>query len=329
MLRFSAALLAALLFSRPAAADDDPVAPLLPKVGLPAFADDGALFVFRERGISVYGGQDTLTVLDVTTLEQERFVVNSAAGEGEPQEDIEAAEATATKGREAWAKWARQHTFKAATPSRTSPDGKRTAGLVLRDGTTSPKCTKAPAAFCYANPLPDDPCAVMFGCSAMAGRVIAQVTRAGTTTLLHEFAAPGLTGLISPYWLDAERVLWLQEDEGGNPQRDGQHCEALISRGEAVVELLGEEALTKKVGADVSAALARGGFTTLRIARAQKARAQSVVYAAKGAEADAAALAALVPGGATVEALSWKSEARLVLALGTSAAGAPQKSKSP
>jgi hypothetical protein len=54
---------------------------------------------------------------------------------------------------------------------------------------------------------------------------------------------------------------------------------------------------------------------------AKKARERSVIYAAKGSEALAKAIAVGVPGGATVEALSWKTEAEVVVALGASAKG--------
>jgi len=51
---------------------------------------------------------------------------------------------------------------------------------------------------------------------------------------------------------------------------------------------------------------------------AQKARPKTVVYVAKGSEAQAKALAALLPGGAAVEPLTWKVNASVVIAVGAS-----------
>ena len=52
--------------------------------------------------------------------------------------------------------------------------------------------------------------------------------------------------------------------------------------------------------------------------QAQKPRQKSVVYAEKGFEAQAARVAAALPGGASVEALTWKAGAEVVIAAGSS-----------
>jgi hypothetical protein len=51
---------------------------------------------------------------------------------------------------------------------------------------------------------------------------------------------------------------------------------------------------------------------------AKKARPASVIYFAKGNEAEAKALAEKLPGGATTEPLTWETTANLVLAVGES-----------
>jgi hypothetical protein len=77
---------------------------------------------------------------------------------------------------------------------------------------------------------------------------------------------------------------------------------------------LSSEALEK-----TAEALEKAGFAPTSRDEARAAREKSVVYAAKGLEADARRIAAAVPGGATVEALSWKTKFEVVVALGASA----------
>ncbi len=69
------------------------------------------------------------------------------------------------------------------------------------------------------------------------------------------------------------------------------------------------------------AALEKAGFAPTHQRAAQDARNRSVVYAAKGNEMDAARIAAALPGGATVEPLTWTAQFDVVVALGHSAQG--------
>jgi hypothetical protein len=62
-------------------------------------------------------------------------------------------------------------------------------------------------------------------------------------------------------------------------------------------------------------ALEKAGFTPTQVGPAQKARTATVVYAAKGKEADAKRVAAAL-GDAKVEPLTWKADADVVVALG-------------
>jgi hypothetical protein len=66
-------------------------------------------------------------------------------------------------------------------------------------------------------------------------------------------------------------------------------------------------------------ALAAAGFGATAKAPAQKERPKSVVYTWGGARAAAEKIAALVPGGATVEPLTWVTPSDIVVALGASA----------
>src|SRR5207245_1905749 len=83
-----------------------------------------------------------------------------------------------------------------------------------------------------------------------------------------------------------------------------------------VIELRTYDAMPPASLDKVKKALTAAGLTTLREAKATAVRDTSVVYAAKGAEAVAKQVAASVPGGATVEPLTWKSDAAVIVALG-------------
>lgn len=71
--------------------------------------------------------------------------------------------------------------------------------------------------------------------------------------------------------------------------------------------------------AKAAAALDTAGFAVTSWEAAQAKRATSVVYAGKGQEALAKKLAEALPGGATVEPLTWKAKVDVVVALGSSA----------
>jgi hypothetical protein len=63
---------------------------------------------------------------------------------------------------------------------------------------------------------------------------------------------------------------------------------------------------------------AKAGLVVAFAGEAQKERPKTVVYVAKGSEAQAKTLAALLPSGATVEPLTWKVNASVVIAVGAS-----------
>ena len=63
---------------------------------------------------------------------------------------------------------------------------------------------------------------------------------------------------------------------------------------------------------------ARAGLVVAFAGEAKKERPKTVVYAARGNEAQARTLAGLLPGGATVEPLTWKVNASVVVAVGAS-----------
>jgi hypothetical protein len=146
----------------------------------------------------------------------------------------------------------------------------------------------------------------------------------GTTQTLS--AAAGPAGTIAPYWSpDGLRVAWVIQDPPMKscrmacPEPDST---ALI--GPAVgprLHVLGDAGKDKAILATIIPALHKGGFAPTLVGVAQTHRAASVVYARKAVQAEAKALAAIVPGGATVDVLNWGAPAEIVLALGDSAFG--------
>jgi hypothetical protein len=87
------------------------------------------------------------------------------------------------------------------------------------------------------------------------------------------------------------------------------------------VSVVANAALIDTVAVTVASAAVPAGAARAPVSAAKAERATSVVYAKAGAGCDDAArrLAAALPGGATVEALTWASQAPLVIALGTAA----------
>ena len=130
----------------------------------------------------------------------------------------------------------------------------------------------------------------------------------------------GVTGA-RLYWSpDSRFVLW--EIETAIEGTDESDTTYLVgSGGLPRAQVLASADLLPKVTSSAITAADGAGLVVVRIANAQKPRAKSVVYAEKGFEAQAAKVASALPGGATVEALTWKAGAEIVIAAGTSALG--------
>lgn len=91
-------------------------------------------------------------------------------------------------------------------------------------------------------------------------------------------------------------------------------AEHFILTGGPSVEVLAPGDAT--AGAAVADAAEKAGWAVAAMGVAKQARPKTVVFAAAGKETDAAKLAAALPGGASVEKLTWPSKAELVIAVG-------------
>jgi hypothetical protein len=127
---------------------------------------------------------------------------------------------------------------------------------------------------------------------------------------------------VTPYWSpDGKRVAWLI-DEGSRQcgLADCTQLSAVIgSAGGVNVQILADNAILSRVVRPVAKAVAAAGLTPAFVGKALKAREKSAVYFGEGFKAQADQIAAALPGGASVEKLTWKSPADVVVAVGASA----------
>jgi hypothetical protein len=143
-----------------------------------------------------------------------------------------------------------------------------------------------------------------------------------TETLQQEMAAmyePHWTA--TPYWdPTGHRVLFqlkegvaktMRGEDGGNIQFVLVPCGTRVD----VLAPAGLEAATGKV----AEAVEKTGFTVTSIGPAKAARAATVIYADDAHMEVAQKLVSVIPGGATVEKLTWKPKAHIVVAIGDSA----------
>ncbi len=138
---------------------------------------------------------------------------------------------------------------------------------------------------------------------------------------------PGAPGSVSIHWSpDGRRVaLFFQEREACAPTGTGDYTCNDPRREVVVLPLAGPrvQLLGKGLPPDVLDRVARAldgaGFAVTGEDTAQVARDETVVYASRALAGTGRAIAAAVPGGATVDVLSWKTRFDVVVALGASA----------
>ena len=119
--------------------------------------------------------------------------------------------------------------------------------------------------------------------------------------------------VVTPFWArDGSAVVLVSHQSGPGNWEGDDSLEALLPSAPSI-EVLVSKGLDP---ASLVAALRKAGFPVAHTGPAQSAREKTVVYAAKGAEAAAAKVAAAVPGGASVQPLTWPSPAEVVIAAG-------------
>lgn len=124
------------------------------------------------------------------------------------------------------------------------------------------------------------------------------------------------------YWSpDARYVAWVVTPSKWHGMDGSYGVSIYVGASGPQVQVLGMPEVLKAATAKVTAAVEQQGAMVVFVGRAKKARATSVVYAAQGSEREAQAIAKALPGGGTVEALTWAAGVDLVVALGSSAGG--------
>lgn len=124
-----------------------------------------------------------------------------------------------------------------------------------------------------------------------------------------------------PLWAPTGRdVAFLLEEAVATTMRgpDGGRSQIVLVACGPRVEVVAPPTLAARTE-PVAAAVEGAGFTVTSIGVAKAQRATTVIYAAPAFAAEAARLAKAIPGGATVDKLTWKPSADLVVALGASA----------
>lgn len=292
---------------------------------------DGTRFVYEPPADDIgeandMGGSDGsaayAVVLDARSgREVQKFLVD-VSGEPLPKEKLELAK---LPGKAAWRAFLKQQTFACALGGRRSSDGAATLDVQVKGKHMSGRWGKKEFSFDF-DPG-DDQEAVMMDKSvqltllvARNGKSFVSESWAGTSTM--GAAGGGLSGSVRACFSpDGRRVAWIVKRDPSMLRDEGS---ATVLLGAAVtprVQLVADKTILAAAAAKVGALIDAAGFTSASSKASNEAtpRAATVVYAAKGFEADAQKLAALIPGGATVAALDWKVAADVVVGIGASA----------
>jgi hypothetical protein len=221
------------------------------------------------------------------------------------------------------AAWLKAHPLKAGQPTKVSPDGKVSTELTAKAATVKGWDAKN-GGFEFEGSLIECPdgVAAMGGCGVNPGVLTALLVSGGTKRPAATFALQSRGGRVKPFWSpDGSHVAWLLDAAPANPfSGDPGYFQVVISGdGSLAIELVADVSLLRTVAPKVSKALQGAGFYPARIGKAVKKREGTVVYTAKGSEAVAKKIAGAIPGGASVEALTWKTDCEVVVAVGASA----------
>ncbi len=270
-----------------------------PETEVLGWADAGRVFVYRTtRTFSIEGEpwkkEVTLRAVDVLTSQATTFRVVSAV----PEDDHDPTwprplrmDAASQKQQAGAGAWLKKHPPVAASPARRSPDGKATADVEVQLLEADDRGSWTNGEWAIETGLRD----------------LLRVTRDGVTSL----SAVGDSKDVRTYWSpDGRRIVW----------RLGWGDFVVGPAGGPRIQIAANRKSFASVVAHVREALEAGGFAPTIAAPARQERPASVVYFAEGFEDAAKRVAGLVPGGATIEKLTWKPRADLVVAAGESAA---------
>ncbi len=201
----------------------------------------------------------------------------------------------------------------------------RVAGRKHAKGMASVEVTLAPA---DGEPAPDKPVwaheAISWSVDASAQVRLATACGKDAAS---ELVEQQMAGMYSPHWTatpfwdpSGHRVAFVLSEAVTKTMRgpDGGRLQYVIVPCGPRVDVVAPAGLDK-AAAPVADAVEKAGFTVVSIGAAKAARTQTVVYADAAHTEIASKLAAAIPGGATVDKLTWKPKADIVVAVGDSA----------
>jgi hypothetical protein len=146
--------------------------------------------------------------------------------------------------------------------------------------------------------------------------------RAERLSLPQEMAAMYAPNFTAEVWWDptGRRAMFALDQHDAHTMRSLETftVQLYFLGGGTAVELLSTKALQPSAVKSVDA-IEGAGFAVTARGEAQKARPSTVVYCDDKHQAEAQKIAAAIPGGATVEKLSWKANGDVVVALGDTA----------
>jgi hypothetical protein len=125
----------------------------------------------------------------------------------------------------------------------------------------------------------------------------------------------------TPIWAPTGRhVVFLLEEAQARTMRglDGGSVKLVLVACGPRVEVVAPAGLEASSGR-LADAVEQAGYAVTSIGAAKQKRSATVIYAPAAHTGDAAKLAKAIPGGATVEKLTWKPKADIVIAVGESA----------
>ena len=250
------------------------------------------------------------TVHDVRTGAEHKFLMSYKALTKDGAKNAELKKKYAGLGdAKAYEAWKRAHPFSKLAAGKKSKTGSVTISAVGGEATTA-----AWKGNTYSWNVPES---VTVTLGTVCGKDKA------TETLQQEMGAmyePNWSA--TPYWdPTGHRVLFqlkeavaktMRGEDGGNIQFVLVPCGPRVD----VVAPAGLESATGKVADAVEKA---GGFTVVSVGAAKAARTATVIYADDAHMEVAKKLVAAIPGGATVEKLTWKPKSNIVVAIGDSA----------
>lgn len=215
-----------------------------------------------------------------------------------------------------WTAWRAAHPLKSGATSQTGPTGARWEMLVQEGGDFLPATCKADSCVAYGSMDSDAPEArAQVALTPGQGRwplltwtVASSMWTSSLDTQVHATWSPD--GHDLAVFREVETVMMMRGLVFGTLSVDVYDAWPLIG-------VLTPPKLGKVVSDKVVKAIEGAG--AVQTAEAKAERSTTIVYAKAGFEAEAAAIAAKVPGGATVEPMTWEGPQHLVVAVGASA----------